>query len=355
MQLDQLRTELFQSGRGAGLDGVGVAPAEPFLATRQVLEQRKEAGLHAGMHFTYGDPARSTDPGRSIDGARSLVVGARSYRRGDPDPPAAPAARVARYSWQDEYVPLRRALAVMAERLVAEGWRAVVLADDNALVDREAAYRAGLGWYGKNTNLLLPGRGSWFVLGSVVTDAPLAATQAPLEDGCGTCERCLPACPTGALVAPGVLDARRCLAWLLQAPGSFPVEYREALGGRIYGCDDCQEACPPNRVNDIRHVPPPPRCEDEAWVDLVAVLDASDTELLDRFARWYVPRRQARYLRRNALVALGNVADGADPEVARVLGACLTDADPLVREHAAWAAGRLGRDDLIDAAQVAQP
>lgn len=353
---DQLRQQVLELGRRAGLDAVGVAPAEPFLRTRQVLDERKQEGLHGGMHFTYADPARSTDPRRCVAGVRALVVGALSYRRAEPEPPASSAAgRVARYSWEDSYAPLRQALTVMAERLGADGWRAVVVADDNALVDREAAYRAGLGWYGKNTNLLLPGRGSWFVLGSVVTDAPLAPTGAPVDDGCGTCQRCLPACPTGALVTAGVLDARRCLAWLLEAPGSFPVEYREALGGRVYGCDDCQEVCPPNRVNDLRRPPPPPRPEDEAWVDLVAMLDAGDQELLEHFGRWYVPRRQARYLRRNALVALGNVADGRDAEVARVLTRFLADPDPMLREHAAWAAGRLGRHDLVEGPTAPAP
>jgi len=344
-----LRQQVLELGRGAGLDAVGVAPADPFLGTRELLHERKQAGLHGGMHFTYGNPARSTDPGRAVAGARSLVVGALSYRRAEPDPPATTtiAGRVARYSWDDSYAPLREALVVMADRLTTAGWQAVVLADDNALVDREAAYRAGLGWYGKNTNLLLPGRGSWFVLGSVVTDAPLAPTEAPVEDGCGACQRCLPACPTGALVTAGVLDARRCLAWLLEAPGTFPVEFREALGGRVYGCDDCQEVCPPNRANDLRHPPPPAHPGDEAWVDLVEMLDAGDEALLDRFGRWYVPRRQPRYLRRNALVALGNVSDGSNAEVARVLGRYLADPDPMLREHAGWAATRLGRHDLV--------
>ena len=171
-----------------------------------------------------------------------------------------------------------------------------------------------------------------------------------MADGCGACTRCLPACPTGALVEPGVLDARRCLAWLLEAPGSFPVEFREALGGRVYGCDDCQEVCPPNRREDRRTPPPAAQPSDEAWVELVELLETPDEELLARFQRWYVPRRQARYLRRNALVALGNVGDGSDPAVARVLVRALADPDPLVREHAEWAAGRLDRRDLLDAA-----
>ena len=224
-----------------------------------------------------------------------------------------------------------------------------MLVDDNGLVDREAAYRAGLGWYGKNTNLLLPGRGSWFVLGSVVTDAVLPIAV-PIADGCGSCTRCLPACPTGALVAPGVLDARRCLAHLLQAPGSFPVEYRAALGDRLYGCDDCQEACPPNRLEDKRSPPPPAADDDQAWVQVLEILSADDDELLARHGRWYIPRRQPKYLRRNALVVLGNVGDGRHPDVEAALRRALADPDPMLREHAAWAAERLDRRDLLDAA-----
>ena len=352
--LARLAEEVTAAGRRAGLDAVGVAPAEPFAATRHALQERKQAGLHGGMHFTYGDPARSTDPGRVLGGARALVVGARSYRRAEPEPPPpshGPVGRVARYSWDDPYEPLRAALGMVAAGLEAAGWRAAVVADDNALVDREAAYRAGLGWYGKNTNLLLPGRGSWFVLGSVVTDAPLPPAAAPVGDGCGSCARCLPACPTGALVAPGVLDARRCLAWLLEAPGSFPLEHREALGDRVYGCDDCQEVCPPNRAADRASPPPPARPGDEAWVALVGLLETDDAALLERYGRWYVPRRQARYLRRNALVALGNVGDGRSPAVVRVLRSAVASDDPIVREHGEWAAHRLGRADLVDEAR----
>jgi epoxyqueuosine reductase len=344
-----LAEELRAVGRAAGLDAVGIAPAGPFEGTRRDLEERKAAGLHGGMHFTYGDPGRSTDPARALPGARSLVVGGRRYRQADAPPPAGrPVGRVARYARRDHYAELRTALGAVAGRLREAGWRARVLCDDNDLVDREAARRAGLGWYGKNANLLLPGQGSWFVLGSVLTDAPLPSADEPVADGCGGCVRCLEACPTGAIVAPGVVDAGRCLAWLVQAPGPFPVEHRTALGDRLYGCDHCQEVCPPNRRHD--RLRPPPAGDDEPWVDLLDLLAATDDELLDRHGRWYVPRRQARYLRRNALVVLANVADGRAPGVAAALAAALASDDPLVQGHAAWAAGRLGRDDLAASA-----
>ncbi len=301
------------------------------------------------MHFTYGDPDRSTDPQRALPGARSLVVGARSYRRSASGAPfaGAPVGSIARYSWQDHYRPLHEALSAVASHLQAAGWRTRVLVDDNAMVDREAARRAGLGWYGKNTLLLIPGRGSWFVLGSVVTDAPLDGPADLVGDQCGACTRCLAACPTGALIAPGILDARRCLAWLLEAPGWFPTAYRASLGGRIYGCDACQEACPPNRAAERHHPSPSADPDDQPQVDLVEMLDCSDSELLERFGRWYIPRRQARYLRRNALVALGNVGDGNDARVVAALEKALFHPDPVVRGHAVWASAELGRGDLL--------
>lgn len=358
MQLEALADELRQLALDAGLAAVGFAPAEPFTATREVIAERKAAGLHGDMQFTYRRPERSTDPNAALAGARSLIVGARSYRRADVAPPrtGGPAARVARYAWRDHYRPLRHALGVVAARLEAEGYRARVLADDNALVDRAAAVRAGIGFYGKSTNVLLPGTGSWYVLGSVVTDAPLArTTPPPVPDGCGTCTRCLDHCPTGAIVAPGVVDARRCLAWLVQAPGVFPVAFRAALGDRIYGCDDCQEVCPPNRLHDRREPPLGAHPADDAWVTVLDVLSATDDEILRRFGRWYVPERSARYVRRNALVVLGNVGDGGAPEVVGALRRCLVDPDPIVRAHAVWAALHLDRADLVDELTAGDP
>jgi epoxyqueuosine reductase len=322
-------------------------------ATRRILEKRKAAGLSANMQFTYRNPARSTDPSRLLPGAAALVVGAWPYG-GQPavrsPPDGRPKGVVARYASRDHYTDLEGALCKLADVLKRAGWQARVVFDDNALVDRAAAERAGIGWFGKNSNVLLPGLGSWFLLGSVVTDAPLPLGT-PVEDGCGPCSRCLGSCPTGALVAPGVLDARRCLAWLLQAPGVFPIEYRAALSGRIYGCDDCQDVCPANRLaarlslseGNSEQSPK----TDEAEVDLLEMLASSSPALLARHGRWYIPERDPRYLRRNALIALGNVADGLSPEVQATLERYLDDPDDLLRAHAVWAAISLGRRDLV--------
>jgi epoxyqueuosine reductase len=330
-------------GRAAGLDVVEVATAEPFVEVRATLTKRKAAGLHGGMSFTYRSPERSTDPGLALPDARALVVAARSYLTEDHEVSLdGPAGRVARYAWEDHYAALREGLNAIGAVLREAGWRTRVLADDNALVDRAAAHRAGIGWWGKNANLLLPGLGSWYVLGSVVTDAPLAATAGEVEDRCGTCTRCLVACPTGAITAPGVVDARRCLSWLLQAEGVFPIEHRVALGDRIYGCDECQEVCPPNRRAPFTRS----TGVDRPWAPLLALLDDDDATVLGWAERWYIPRREVRYVRRNALVVLGNVANGADEHVVAALRRHLAHPDPLLRSHAVWAARRLGREDL---------
>jgi epoxyqueuosine reductase len=327
--------ELRALAAGAGVDRLGVAPADVLERTRANLLERRAAGLHAGMAFTYRNPHRSTDPRRVLPSARSIIVGARSYLAdAEPAAPTPTSARVARYAWADHYGELRSGLQVLAARLKDSGEKAVVLADDNAIVDREVAYRAGIGWYGKNANLLVSGAGSFFVLGCIVTSAELTAAE-PVADGCGSCRRCLDACPTGAIVADGVIDANRCLAWILQRPGAIPIEYRTAIGDRIYGCDDCQTACPPSVRLGRRHRRP--LVAPEAWVDALDLLETDDATLLERHGRWYIADRDPRWLRRNALVVLGNTAAASNDRCVEVLHRYRTGDDPILAETAAWA------------------
>ena len=334
-------SRLREVGLEAGLCAVGVCDASAFVEVGHELHRRKAQGLHGGMEFTYRNPDRSVDASRALPGAQSLVVGALDYHRSRPEPPpdGRPHARVASYAWADYYAALRRALDAMASVLREQGHRAIVVADENSLVDRAAAHRAGIGWWGKSANVLIPGVGSMVVLGSVITDATISGHTHLADDGCGSCQKCLDGCPTGAFVAPGVIDARRCLAWLVQQEGVFEPEYREALGDRLYGCDDCQDVCPPNSVRFRR---PAPATDGEPWVDVLAVLAASDEQLIERFGRWYIPNREPRYLRRNALVVLGNIGDADDPGVAAAVNVALADPDPLIRSHAVWCARRLG-------------
>lgn len=327
-----------------GIHHVGVTTADVLADTRHELLRRKDAGLHDGMGFTYHRPERSTDPTRSVPDARSVIVAARSYLT-DTEPPApspedGPHARVGRYAWVDHYAPLRTALRAVAKRIRRADHRAVAFADDNAVVDRAVAHRAGLGWYGKNANLLLPGAGSWFVLGSIVTTAEYEPADRPVDDGCGTCRRCIDDCPTGAIVAPGVIDAARCLSWVLQKPGSIPEHFRAAIHDRVYGCDDCQTACPisvrlgPRTTVDLD-------AEADAWIDALWLLTADDDALLDRCGHWYIAGRDPRWLRRNALVVLGNVGDPGDARVVRTLDHYRADIDPILAEHATWSLERL--------------
>ncbi|HVE93852.1 MAG TPA: tRNA epoxyqueuosine(34) reductase QueG [Acidimicrobiales bacterium] len=338
VEMADLAARVVAAGLGAGLVACDVTSAEPLLAARVVLEERKAAGLASSMAFTYRNPERSTDPSRIVSDAAAVVVGAWPYPTTEPRRPAYAAGRVARYAWSDQYGALKTALGACASVLESHGYVARVVADDNALVDRAIAHRAGIGWFGKNANVLVPGHGSWVVLGAVVTDAPLTVEAVPIEDGCGACRRCIDHCPTNAIVAPGVVDARRCLAWIVQAPGSIPEEFRDALGDRIYGCDDCQEVCPPNRRGGANGAA---AREDTAWVDLLGLLEADDETLLRRHGRWYIGERDPRHLRRNALVALGNIGDPEDPVVHDVLDRFALSDDIMLAEHADWARRQL--------------
>ena len=352
---------LLQFARELGLDRVGVTDAAPLSRARVAIDDRNARGLSDTMGFTYRNPSRSTDPNTAVEGARSIIVAARSYHSDQPDHPGGISARVARYAQDDHYTPLRQALQQIALRLRADGYRAVVFADENNLVDREVAYRAGLGWFGKNANILLPGAGSFFSLGSIVTTAVLAPASQPAPDGCGTCRACYDECPTQAIVADGVIDARRCLAWLVQKPGIFPREFRVALGDRLYGCDDCQTSCPPTvRLHSRHHARIAPIAGPGAFVDVLELLNESNESLLEKYGSWYLADRDPRWLRRNGLIILGNIApvdisareNSVMSPVGQVLRRYLGDIDPMLRLHALWAAVRLGRRDLVESLAV---
>ncbi|HUF96767.1 MAG TPA: tRNA epoxyqueuosine(34) reductase QueG [Ilumatobacter sp.] len=329
-----------------GIEHVGVAPASVLERARTALHSRKAAGLSADMGFTYRNPDRSTDPQHAVQGARSIIVAARPYRLSDepakPPPEDGPFASVGRYAWVDHYAPLREALRDVARYIRRSGERAVAFADDNSLVDREVAYLGGLGWFGKNANILIPGAGSFFVLGSIVTTLELPVGT-PVADGCAGCRRCLDGCPTGAIVAPGVVDGNKCLAWLAQKPGTFPVEFRSALGDRLYGCDDCQTVCPPSVRLGSKHLVDNTGDEPvQAWVDVCELLESTDEELVAAYGRWYLAERDPTWWRRNALIVLGNTGDATDRRVAGLIHSYRQHPHEILREHAEWAAQQLG-------------
>jgi len=335
--VEGLRRRLEEIGKGAGLDRIGFAGTEAFPEVELSMRRRIDSGMSATLGFTYKDPGIATTPRASFPWGRTLVVGARAYlpEAGSPDideNPGGSSGRVSRVAAGDRYQPLRQGLDCVANVLRGEGFRAEVLCDDNRLVDRAAAVRAGVGWWGKNTMVLVPGIGPWAVIGSVITDAELVP-DLPLDRDCGACSACLPACPTGALVAPGVLDAGRCLAAWAQRPGLVPREYRVAMGDRLYGCDDCLVACPPGGRLLRRTTDPGGR------FDLETILRASDQTLLTRFAHWFIPHRDPRIVRRNALIAAGNSANQGLIAQVSVYAA---HPDWVLRAHAVWALARIG-------------
>ena len=325
-ELEELAEEL-------GLDVVGAAPASAYEETERHIRERKARGLFADMRFTMAQPGVSCHPETLFDGARTVVSAAHCYYTAE-EPLQAGEGRLPRYTWYDAYAVLRERLDELGRRIGGE-YR--VLVDANQHVDREAAVRSGVGFYGKNTLLITRRHGSWVVLGTLVTTAEVEATPT-LDAGCGTCTLCIDACPTNALDEPGVLDSNRCLSYWTQSSSAIPEDHRAPLGAQVYGCDICQDVCPWNRGVEKRRaaadVPP----EAEPHVRLVDWLREDGDTLLQRYERLYVPRNDARYLRRNALLALGNVGRREDAALAEPFR---TDDDELLREQADWAVARI--------------
>ncbi len=316
-----------------GLDVIGATPAEPYAGTERHIRERRERGLFADMRFTMARPEVSCHPETLVPNARTVISAALCYYV--EEKPLEPGeGRLPRYTWFDGYAELREKLDALGRKL---GGHYRVLVDENDHVDREAASRAGVGFYGKNTMLITRRHGSWVVLGTLVTDVEIES-KPRLELDCGACTLCIEACPTGALDEPGVLDSTRCLSYWTQAPAPIPEEYRAELGAQVYGCDICQDVCPWNRGIEKRRAGELPPAEAEPHVSLIEWLELTDEELRERYERLYFPRKDPRYLRRNALVALGN---SGDPEHRVAAEPYAADDDPLLREHAEWALGRL--------------
>jgi epoxyqueuosine reductase len=253
------------------------------------------------MSFTMARPEVSCHPELLVPGARSVVSAALCYWEPGPEPGPG-EGRLPRYSWHDAYAELREKLERLGEQL---GGTYRVLVDENQHVDREAAARAGVGFYGKNTMIITRRHGSWVVLGTLVTDVEVESAP-PLGLDCGECRLCVDACPTDALDEPGVLDSTRCLSYWTQTREDIPEPYRAELGDQVYGCDICQDVCPWNRGVEKRRAGRPLSEGAEPVVSLLDWLQSDPAELSHRYDRLYVPRNDGRYLQRNARIALAN-------------------------------------------------
>jgi len=328
-----IAAELSRLAADLGLDVVGAAPVGPYEQTERHIRERRAKGLFAAMRFTMSKPEVSCHPEQLLEGARTVVSAALCYYERAPEPGPG-EGRLSRYTWRDAYAELRRALEELGTRL---GGSYRVFVDSNEHVDREAAVRAGVAFYGKNTMAITRRFGSWVVLGTLVTDVEIEATPT-LELDCGSCRLCIDACPTGALDEPGVLDATKCLSYWTQAPAPVPEEYRAELGDSVYGCDICQDACPWNRGIEKRRDGSSTSHESTPSVSLRDWLERDGHDLVADFDRLYVPRNDPRWLRRNALLAAGNVASA---ELRPVVGRYAQDDDPMLREAATWALDRM--------------
>lgn len=328
--------ELARCADELGLDVVGAAPAAPYEETERHIRERRARGLFATMKFTTAQPEVSCHPEARLGGAARTVISAALAYWVDGPEPGPGEGRLPRYAWRDHYAILRDALDQLGRRL---GGTYEVLVDANQHVDREGAQRAGVGFYGKNTMLITRDHGSWVVLGTLVTDVEVEPTP-PLDLDCGRCQRCIDACPTGALDEPGVLDANRCLSYWTQAPAFVPEPYREELGASVYGCDICQDVCPWNRGIEKRRAEVPLASDAVPNVSLVDWLARDGTDLLRELERLYVPRNDPRWLRRNALYALGNTDPG---EAREAIEAWTQSDDPVLADAADWASARVAR------------
>jgi epoxyqueuosine reductase len=338
--------------RDVGFDAVGVARVQAYPhadAFRAWLRQ----GMHGEMGYIPRREAERLDPAEVVPGARSIVSVAKLYRtqeipadlRDDPT-----RGVISRYAWGDDYHDVMsgqlKELRAWIEDESETSFDSRVYVDSGPVLEREVAMLAGLGWIGKNTMLMSRELGSYFFLGEIITTLDLEA-DAPVTDHCGSCTKCLDACPTDAFPEPYVLDARKCLSYLtIELKGAIPDEHREDVGDQVFGCDICQEVCPWNRkapvVDDATYQSRPGLVAPE----LPPLMHTTDEAFRERFRRSPLKRTKRRGLLRNVAVALGNTGS---PDALPALEHGMSDPEPLVRRHVAWALGRIGGKRAEDA------
>jgi epoxyqueuosine reductase len=343
-----LKQEILDRATALGFDSCKVTAAAAPRHGNEFQAWLRE-GAAGEMEWMARGAEKRGDLQKVLPGARSVIVVALNYFQGNQPameierpwsrrPDGAAAGRIARYAWEDDYHDLMlRKLEKLSAFLSEHGGSQKCYVDTGPILERDHAAEAGIGWHGKSTMLIDPKLGTWFFLGEILTTLELPA-DAPQEPRCGTCQRCLVACPTGAITEPHRLDARRCISYLtIELKGSIPLELRPLIGARIYGCDDCLEACPWNRFASVSR--------EAAFAagpaigmrlrDYLALDDARFREL---FRNSPIKRIKRRGFLRNVCVALGNVGGREDLPA---LEAAAADPEPLIAEHAAWAISRI--------------
>nr|WP_217368747.1 tRNA epoxyqueuosine(34) reductase QueG [Brevibacillus sp. HB1.4B] len=348
---EQTKQSIIDYAKEIGIDKIGFASADPFTTLKERLLVHREKGYESG--FEEPDLEKRTNPELLLDGARSLISIALAYPSKLKNPPKSePGAYrgiLCRAAWGTDYHHVLRDKLDKLTRFIMElepGARIESMVDTGALSDRAVAERAGIGFVGKNCAIITPEFGSWVYLGELVTNLPLPS-DLPIEEGCGDCNICVDACPTGALIQGGQLDAQRCVAYLTQVKDFIPDEFRGKIGNRLYGCDTCQTVCPKNRRIDNDHhaeFQPDPEI---AKPLLIPLLQMSNKEFKEKFGLSSSSWRGKKPIQRNAILALAHFKDRtAVPHLERHL---FEDPRPVIRGTAAWALGKIGGEQAQEA------
>lgn len=353
---DKLKRDMKAAAASLGIDRIGVASADPFRELKQRLIRHRELGYESG--FEEPDLDKRTDPSLLHDDPQSIIAIAVAYPSKLANPPKSePGVRrgiMSRSAWGRDYHTvlrdrLRRLEEWLRERVPA--LRAESMVDTGALSDRAVAERAGIGWSAKNCSIITPEWGSWVYLGEMITNLPLPP-DSPITDRCGECTACIDACPTGALVGPGQLNAQRCISFVTQTKGLVSDEMMRKIGNRLYGCDTCQVVCPENRGKNWTHQPELQPDTEKAKPLLVPLLTVGNREFKEAYGQTSSTWRGRKPIQRNAAIALGNFKErSAVGPLAEML-----QGDPRyeLRATAAWALGRIGGEEAAEALERAR-
>jgi epoxyqueuosine reductase len=353
----ELKAQLVSFARQIGFDSCRIAACDTPAHASEFRRWLRD-GAHGEMNYMQRGEEKRCDPQKVLPGARSIIVLALNYFQGN-DSRQSPAGimlrrgrqiaatgKIARYAWGDDYHEVIEAKLDKIDRFLRDfGGQQKCYVDTGPILERDHAAQAGIGWHGKNTMLIDQRLGTWFFLGEILTTLELPADQ-PVRDRCGTCERCIKACPTGAITAPHRLDARRCISYLtIELKGSIPLELRPLIGDRIFGCDDCLDVCPWNRFAQISHETAFSARKSTTGMPLREYLELTDAQFHTLFKNSPIRRIKRRGLLRNVCVALGNTGDASDlPALERAAA----EPEPLIAEHAGWAIGQIRARDGIN-------
>jgi epoxyqueuosine reductase len=337
---DDLKARLIDLAREAGFDSCRISACAPPSHEGEFRNWLSD-GAHGEMEYMARGAEKRRDPQKNLTGAKSIIVLAINYFQGDAAEMAATTAKgkIARYAWGDDYHDVIAPKLEKVDKFLREsGGKQRCYVDTGPILERDHAAVAGIGWHGKSTMLIDERLGTWFFLAEILTTLELPS-DAPVRDRCGTCERCIKACPTGAITAPHQLDARLCISYLtIELKGSIPLQLRPLIGDRIFGCDDCLDACPWNRFAQVSRENMFAATRSTTEFALRDYLGLNDTEFRNLFRNSPIKRIKRRGFLRNVCVALGNVGGSEDlPALERTAA----DPEPLIAEHARWAIERI--------------